>query len=434
MLVEDEFWKPKSSTPTTRPNSGNQSLTNWRWVDPDTTSPRHETFHEPNVWRMRSKYEIENVCFFSVWRTFIGNLSCVRYSDGRQWNIFPKDSCLQVATPVLENQFSVGVQGWEQSIPGVGKRVDEYCKEFPPTFCFVQCSANSVVNILTSVSQEMQTLVSCCVSLRRTIANSYALKTTFLQRYWCVLELFFHKRHQKLLNLQLDSEWRLLKFYVFRSFFLVELLEHVKIVEKLTLYDKHSECIWHFTTSFSFCSTWRNTCCSNNIWLLGQRGIYRVSNPINCATRLSFFFIRPSYRFWAPCNSCIIIISRFSGDPTHSERLSLWLSNSLRAPSAEILFPMLNSWDSKLKIIFSYPTNPCKESARISPPLADSTCLTGEFDISLISQCRFERTEENAGKELLIELLVGFLPNGIGVAWPFLVSKFLRAVELCLVS
>ena len=69
----------------------------------------------------------------------------------------------------------------------------------------------------------------------------------------------------------------------------------------------------------------------------------------------------------------------------HNERLFPQLQVWWYSNSSEFRFLMLNSSDSVLKIMFSYPPGPRSASAVGSFLLADSMCVVGGLVISIVS-------------------------------------------------
>ena len=107
------------------------------------------------------------------------------------------------------------------------------------------------------------------------------------------------------------------------------------------------------------------------------------------------------------------------------------VSSSLRAIQKFCywcLTPKTHSQD-----IFSYLPGPYNASAACGCALlARSTCRVVGFVISSVRKWS-EGSAGSAGSELLSVLLETFLPWGIGVAWPLLISKSLRFIDFVLV-
>ena len=141
----------------------------------------------------------------------------------------------------------------------------------------------------------------------------------------------------------------------------------------------------------SLSSTWRRTWCSCNIRILRPRGASCASDPSQLC-HSSFIFFHSSFlpildtlKFLHHRNS--VIFSRLSyslidGIPCLSSLFSdcdfemlimieqrmtslSMASSSLRAISSEIVFLMLDSCDSNVKAICSYPPGPHRASARV---------------------------------------------------------------------
>ena len=89
---------------------------------------------------------------------------------------------------------------------------------------------------------------------------------------------------------------------------------------------------------------------------------------------------------------------------------------------------------SSLEVMFSDPPGPCNASAPGSPMRTDSTCSQRIRSVHKIVKTALKVPEVMGVNCLLIILLERFPPGGIGVAWPFLISKFPRVIEMYLGS
>ena len=196
-----------------------------------------------------------------------------------------------------ESTFSVGVKGWEQSTPGGSEGTDEQCKESPPTISFVLCSSTSLINLITSLFQEAQTVVSYDISLQRAVVSSCVLNKSCLSLFEVSEELSF----TDIIMSSLVCNWTLnFVSLCSRCWKHCEMCScwtsrSCQILRELTMCDCDSECIWLCTNSLSLSPTWTCTWYSCNIWFLWPCNASRASDSIICVTLLSFSSI------WISC-------------------------------------------------------------------------------------------------------------------------------------